>query len=278
MKNFSIYLVLLLCRLNVSAQQSPFKAVSELPTIYIAKEMSLHFIAPENIVYADLSGLPLSGDMPVKNILRIKLVKDSSDRAEAADQGLVTITGEHFIAQFRLVYSHDAFLQPVSSQIEIVPEFMKPLDIEGISFSGKDFRAHALAMLNIRSAKKRKQVSRFEMSFALNHIFTAGDYIFLDLEAKNRSNLPYDIDAVRFSIRDRKINKATNVQSFPLETAFQLYDINRFEKRYRNIFVFKKLTFPGDKVLQAELSEKQTSGRVLHLEIPYKEILQADSF
>jgi len=277
MKKISIYAVFLLCWLDVSAQQSRFKAISDLPTVYIAKDMSLHFISPENIVYADLSGLPLAGDMPVKNILRIKLSKDSLGQGPAPDQGLITITGEHFMAQFRLLYTNDSS-QPINTQIEIVPEFMKPLDIEGMSFSRKDFKTHALAMLKIRRDKRRNQVSCFDMSLALNRVYTAGDYIFLDLEARNQSNLPYEIDTLRFNILDRKINKATNVQSFPLESAFELYDCNRFRKRYRNIFAFKKLTFPGNKVLQVELSEKQTSGRVLRLEIPYKEILQADSF
>ncbi|RZM25234.1 MAG: DUF4138 domain-containing protein, partial [Pedobacter sp.] len=271
MKKISIYAALLLCWLNVSAQRSPFKAISDLPTIYIAKEMSLHFISPENIVFADLSGLPLSGDMPVKNVLRIKLPKDSLGKIRGMEQGLVTITGEHFMAQFRLLYSEDPLAQPAITQVEIVPEFMKPLDIDGISFSRRDFKAHAYAMLSIRKDKKRKQVEALGISLALNHVYTAGDYIFLDLEAKNQSNLCYDIDSLRFSVRDKKITKATNVQSFPLETAFQLYDPQRFEKSYRNIFAIKKLTFPGNKVLEIELSEKQTSGRVLRLEIPYKE-------
>lgn len=278
MKKISTYLALLICWLNVSAQQSPFKALSDLPEIYIARGMSLHFISPENIVYADLSGLPLSGDMPVKNILRIKLDQDSLPQAATAEQGLVTITGEHYIAQFRLIYDPAAVIQAVISQVEIVPEFMRPLDLEDVSFSRKDFNVHAYAMLNIRGDEKKMQVNSFGMSLAVNHIYTAGDYIFLELEARNHSNLAYDIEALRFNIRDKKINKATNVQSFPLEIAFQLYEISRFGKRYRNIFAFKKLTFPGNKVLQVELSEKQTSGRVLHLEIPYKAILQADSF
>jgi len=41
--------------------------------------------------------------------------------------------------------------------------------------------------------------------------------------------------------------------------------------------VFRKISFPGNKVLLAELSEKQVSGRILTLKISYQDILDADT-
>jgi len=41
--------------------------------------------------------------------------------------------------------------------------------------------------------------------------------------------------------------------------------------------VFKKMTFPGNKLLHIELSEKQLSGRVITLGISYQDILNADT-
>ena len=38
------------------------------------------------------------------------------------------------------------------------------------------------------------------------------------------------------------------------------------------------LTFPNDKVLTIELSEKQISGRTISLSIDYEDVLCADSF
>jgi hypothetical protein len=38
------------------------------------------------------------------------------------------------------------------------------------------------------------------------------------------------------------------------------------------------MTFPNDKVLTIELSEKQISGRTLSLNIDYEDVLSADSF
>ena len=47
---------------------------------------------------------------------------------------------------------------------------------------------------------------------------------------------------------------------------------------YRNIVVIRKMTFPNDKVLTIELSEKQISGRNISLNIDYEDVLNADNF
>ena len=47
---------------------------------------------------------------------------------------------------------------------------------------------------------------------------------------------------------------------------------------YRNVAVLRKLTFPNDKVLTIEMSEKQVSGRTITLSIDYEDVLYADSF
>lgn len=47
---------------------------------------------------------------------------------------------------------------------------------------------------------------------------------------------------------------------------------------YRNVIAIKKLTFPNDKVLSIEMSEKQISGRTITINIDYEDVLSADSF
>ena len=38
------------------------------------------------------------------------------------------------------------------------------------------------------------------------------------------------------------------------------------------------MTFPNDKVLSIELSEKQISGRTISMQFDYEDVLSADSF
>jgi hypothetical protein len=94
---------------------------------------------------------------------------------------------------------------------------------------------------------------------------------------QNKTNLAYDIDELRFKIEDKKITKATNVQSLEIKPEWQLYKQPSFKKEYHNIYVFKKVTFPDNKILNVELSEKQISGRTLTLKIRYGDLLKADA-
>jgi hypothetical protein len=57
-----------------------------------------------------------------------------------------------------------------------------------------------------------------------------------------------------------------------------LEDTKSFKKGYRNVIVIKKLTFPNDKVITIEMTEKQISGRNISLNIDYEDVLSADSF
>ena len=91
-------------------------------------------------------------------------------------------------------------------------------------------------------------------------------------------NLPFDIDELRVKLQDKKQQKSTNVQTIELKPALVLDRSIRFKKGYRNIIVLKKMTFPNDKVLTIELSEKQISGRTISMNLDYEDVLAADAF
>jgi hypothetical protein len=71
--------------------------------------------------------------------------------------------------------------------------------------------------------------------------------------------------------------KATNVQSVEIEPVFTLYNNASFKSSYRNVFVFRKFTFPGNKVLNIEMTEMQISGRLINLQLDYSDLLNADT-
>lgn len=112
----------------------------------------------------------------------------------------------------------------------------------------------------------------------LNNIYVVGEYFFIDFSVDNNTNLPFDIDELRFKLQDKKQQKATNVQTVELKPALVLDRSVRFKKGYRNVVVLKKMTFPNDKVLTIELSEKQISGRTISMNLDYEDVLAADAF
>ena len=65
---------------------------------------------------------------------------------------------------------------------------------------------------------------------------------------------------------------------YSYSTSISVSYTHLFLHGYRNIVVIRKMTFPNDKVLTIELSEKQISGRNISLNIDYEDVLSADSF
>ena len=116
------------------------------------------------------------------------------------------------------------------------------------------------------------------MTMRLNNIYAVGDYFFIDFSIENRTNIRFDIDEIRVKLADKKVSKATNSQVIELLPEMELEQKNSFLHGYRNVLVIKKMTFPNDKVLTIEVSEKQISGRTIALNIDYEDVLCADSF
>ena len=105
-----------------------------------------------------------------------------------------------------------------------------------------------------------------------------GDYFFIDFSIDNRTNIRFDIDEMRIKLADKKLAKATNAQTIELAPALILESAKTFRHGYRNVVVVKKMTFPNDKILTVEMTEKQISGRNISLNIDYEDVLSADSF
>ncbi|RYE13084.1 MAG: DUF4138 domain-containing protein, partial [Sphingobacteriaceae bacterium] len=189
--------------------------------------------------------------------------------------GIVTIVGEKFIAQYDVWYSQND--QVVQTQIEILPKNSNPLNISGIALSQNDLHSFALQVLKKSTKFHGVRSAAYGLDAQVNNIYTVDDYVLIDVSYTNNTNLKYDVDEFRFKIDDKRITKATNVQSVELKPIFKLYDKTAFKRQYRNIFAFKKFTFPDNKVLSIELTEKQISGRVITMQLDYSDVLNADT-
>jgi len=245
----------------------------DLPVIELPANVSLHFVSPGPIRYVDISVKAISGDLPVPNILRLHL----RDSLKSFGDAVVTITGEKYIAQYRIIPCPDDRDGTVQTEIPVLPADCQPLDNPEVELSQPELKTASLRLLAAEPRHAIERTKAFDMEASLYQIYTMGDYIFLDIRYRNHTKLPYTIDQLRFSIEDKKVTKASTVQSVAVSPVFVLQDISSFDRHYRNIFVFKKLTFPGNKVFAIELSEKQLSGRLVTLKTNYKDLLNADT-
>ncbi|MBN7817659.1 conjugative transposon protein TraN [Algoriphagus pacificus] len=272
-------LILLFLSISISAfaQQNGTLLKSQLPKVYIDEDISLHFLSPEPIQYVDISTNNMLGDIPLENVFRIKAVRDSVSNLNGYNKslGVVTIIGQKFIAQYDLWYAHDE--HQLKTQIEILPINTSPLEVGEIPMSDQELRFFSTEIFKDKKKNKITQTNEYGVTGQVNNIYTVDDYIFLDISFKNKTNLKFDLDQLRFKIEDKRILKTTNVQSIEIEPEYQLFSTESFDKKYRNIYAFKKVTFPNSKVFTIELTETQISGRALKLQVKYSDLLNADT-
>ena len=282
---------LLLCTAQFLTAQTATKEQlsSDLPEIEITEGINLHIISPEPIQYVDLSTLKLTGDLPATNIARIKItdspesnetekIKKQTTFTSGQNIGVITVVGQSFIAQYKAIYRNSENLNTITN-IHIQPEHMQPIEFNKMVFSNLELRKFAMDIIQKKSEKNPiREEKNLKLNVQLNNAYVMSDYIFLDMTFKNNSNLSYDIEDLKFSIEDKKIYKATNNQSIEMIPVFQLNPQKHFRKNFRNIYVFKKFTFPNSKVMMIRLIEEQLSGRTIEMKVNYSDILKADTF
>ena len=162
--------------------------------------------------------------------------------------------------------------QPINNTIRLKPK-------DNVYADGE-----VLAIVTIVTERYRTQYALLyttrlhRMVMKLHDIYRVGEYFFIDFSVENKTNIRFDIDEMRIKLSDKKQSKATNAQIVELTPSLVLDDAKTFKYGYRNVIVVKKMTFPNDKVLTIELSEKQISGRTISLSIDYEDVLSADSF
>lgn len=286
----TLYILLLLVSNFLTAQTATKEQIiSDLSEIEITEGINLHIISPEPIQYVDLSTEKLTGDLPATNIARIKITEHPYSKemvkikmppaySNGTQIGVITVVGQSFIAQYKVVYRNQDNLNTITN-IHIQPEAMQPIEFEKMTFSNLELRKFAMDIIRKKSEKNPiREEKNLKLSFQLNNVYVISDYVFLDMTIKNNSNLSYDIEDLKFSLEDKKIHKATNNQSVEMTPLFQLNPQKHFRKNFRNIYVFKKFTYPNSKVMMIRLIEEQLSGRTIEMKVNYSEILKADTF
>lgn len=270
---FIATLLLLLAAIIVKAQNFPVEIPEsekeDLKVIYIHKDVSTHFISPEEIKYVDISIADIVGEIATGNTLKVKPIKEGAS-------GVVTIITERSFVQYLLVYSDD--IGKSTSRYNIPYLDVRSYMNAESSMTRAEMFDYAFQMFTSEKNFFDVSTNSNGMKMQLNNIYTLDKYFFIDLSLLNKTKIKYDIDQIRFKLEDKKQVKAANSQAIELFPLLQFSNKKDFKKKYRNVFVFEKFTFPDNKVFTIEIAEKQISGRTITLRIDYSDILNADSF
>lgn len=282
-------------------QNKDNSTMNSLPKIFITKDVNILFRSPEPVQFVDLSNENLIGDLPAENIVRLKIAKflqndnpldtlslekkKEINYQNGQDLGVISVVGQSFMAQYKLIYTTDNLLlggdsdadSKIVTNIQITQKDMLPIQYPSNELSEFEIKKYSQKILKYGDVKKVRSSKDYKMGIEVNNIYAYDQYIFLDLTFRNTTNLPYDIGNVEFSVDDKKIYKSTNNQSISIKPIFEINKNKRFRSQFRNIYVFKKFTFPNDKVLNIRIYEKGISGRTLSLQVKYSDLLEADT-
>lgn len=250
------------------------RTYNEMEQLTVNEQVTTVITATEPIRFVDISTDRITGDQPINNTIRLKPKEAGHGDGEVL--AIVTIVTERYRTQYALIYT--TRMQEAVTDKEIQQMEMTAYHNPAVSLSTEDMYRFARQVW--LSAARYRNVSRRQhrMTMRLNNIYAVGDYFFIDFSIENRTNIRFDIDEVRVKLADKKVSKATNSQVIELKPEMELEQRRSFLHGYRNVLVVKKMTFPNDKVLTIEVSERQISGRTIALNIDYEDVLCADSF
>lgn len=257
---------------EVFAQQT----YEEMPQLTVNEQVTTVITATEPVRFVDISTDKVVGDQPISNTIRLKPKEGADKHADGDVLAIVTIVTERYRTQYSLIYT--TRLQEAVTDKEITVWEQQPYNNPAVSLSTADMARYARQVWTSPARIRNVSAKAHRMKMRLNNIYAMGDYFFLDFSVDNYTNIRFDIDQIRVKLADKKQGKATNVQVIELEPSMVLEQAKSFKYGYRNVIVLKKMTFPNDKVLTIEMSEKQISGRTIYLNIDYEDVLSADSF
>jgi conjugative transposon TraN protein len=116
----------------------------------------------------------------------------------------------------------------------------------------------------------------WNVSSRLTGIYIRNNVIYYQILLKNSSSIDYDIDFMRFYIRDKKTAKRTASQEVELRPLFVAGNISQIKSGSRSVLVFAidKFTIPDAKFLAIEIHERN-GGRNLLLHVNNRKIVKA---
>ena len=119
--------------------------------------------------------------------------------------------------------------------------------------------------------------SRFDINLSVNGIFIHQDVLYIRLVLGNTSQINYDIDQLRFFIRDQRKSKRTASQEIEILPLFSTSNSMLIpdKSEVNLVYALSKFTIPEKKYLTIQLIEKN-GGRQLEIDIKNNDLIDLD--
>lgn len=263
----------LLCIFSIFsfAQETPDHVVSSRNRIVsphrieVTFDKTVHILFPAAVRYVDLGSTNLiAGKVTgTENIVRVK----AAVRDFQGETNFSVITADGCFYSFDVTYADE----PARLSIEMEDLLIR--NTPNVSANGRvsvklqelggetpalvDRIMYDIYQKNVRDLKHIGS-KKFGILTMLRGIYVHNDLLYFHTLLRNYSDLSFDIDYIRFVVRDKKIAKRTAVQESviePVRTFNRTVTVDG-KATVRSVFVLPKVTIPDDKVLEVEIYER----------------------
>ena len=230
---------------------------SQTPSLSITNNKTTSLVFPFPIKHVDRGTRDILVQQ-VKEADNILLVKAAGK--DFPQTNLTVITSDGSIYNFEVDYENKPllFVYNIPSQ------------------SSASLATYANSILDNPKTIHGISTRKWDMLVRVYGIYIKGNAIFYQLELENQSPIDYDIDFLRFYIRDKKKSKRTAIQENELKPLYVAGNMKQVKAYQKNILVvaLEKFTIPDAKYLAIQIMEKN-GGRHLMMKLNNKDILKA---
>jgi conjugative transposon TraN protein len=264
---------MLLVTFSADAQQAANSRVQSIAPykLEISCLKTTNIIFPYAIISVDRGSKDVLAQKAkgVENILQVKAAKDCIQETNLSvvtsdgrlNSFILSYVGQPSILNYSLVDN-----PPQSGTIFLSPEKINQAEIQAYARAASTWRKRVTGI-------KEKD---FGIRFQMNGLFVHGDILYCRIRIENKSNINYDIDQLRFFIRDQKKANRTATQEIEVTPAYIQDNADKIEAQagHTIVFALPKFTIPDKKYLAIQLMEKN-GGRHLELHVKNKTVVRS---
>ncbi|HUZ59198.1 MAG TPA: conjugative transposon protein TraN [Hanamia sp.] len=230
---------------------------SQTPSLSITTNKTTSLIFPFTIKHVDRGTREILVQQ-VKEADNILLIKAAGK--DFPETNLTVITSDGSTYNFSVDYENKPLL------------FVYNLPVQ----SSASLATYANSILDNPKTINGISTRKWDMLVRVYGIYIKGNTIFYQLELDNQSPIDYDIDFLRFYIRDKKKSKRTAIQENELKPLYVAGNNKQVKAYQKNTLVFalEKFTIPDAKYLAIQIMEKN-GGRHLFMKVNNRKIMQA---
>lgn len=133
--------------------------------------------------------------------------------------------------------------------------------------------AEKISTMKVKHVKRDKNNA---MEVQLNGVYINDDVFYFRLRLKNNSNVSYEVDDIKFTVKDRQRSKRTATQEMELAPVYRYgnFENVQTDSSTTAIIALPKFTLPASKYLYIQVLEKN-GGRDLSLVLKNRQTVRA---